>query len=181
MTASEAEAYHAEQIGWLVDTKVEVVSGYTIACPEEGIGLVRATRARGLPAVIALTVETDRCLPVGTPLGEAIKRTERETDGHALHHMINCAHPDHFAPVLAEARGPLWMERLRGLVVNASRCSHAELDVAEELDDGDPDELADQVVAHRRTHPHLAVPGGCCGTDIRHLRALTRAVADEAA
>jgi len=34
---------------------------------------------------------------------------------------------------------------LRGVVANASRCSHAELEVAKELDDGDPKELGIQV------------------------------------
>ena len=172
MTASEAEAFHAEQIGWLADTVVDVVSGYTIAYPEEGIGIVSAARAHDLPVVVSWTVETDGRLPVGTPLGEAIERTDRATDGYALHYMINCAHLDHFASVLAEAEGAAWMDRLRGIVANASRCSHAELDEAEELDDGDPDELAEQLVTLRETHPQLTVLGGCCGTDLRHMRAL---------
>ncbi|MGB6228944.1 MAG: homocysteine S-methyltransferase family protein, partial [Litorimonas sp.] len=135
---------------------------------------------RGLPAVLAWTVEIDGRLPVGTPLAEVIERADRETDGHALHYMINCAHPDHFAPVLAAERGAPWTDRLRGLVANASRCSHAELDAAEELDDGDPDELASQLAALRRAHPRLVVLGGCCGTDMRHLSALARALVGKA-
>ena len=172
MTAGEAEAYHAEQIGWLAGTDVDIVSGYTIAYPEEGIGIARAARACDLPVVISWTVETDGRLPVGTPLHEAIEETDRATDGYALHHMMNCAHPDHFASVLAGAEGAAWMHRLRGIVANASRCSHAELDEAEELDDGDPDELARQLASLRETHPRLTVLGGCCGTDMRHMRAL---------
>jgi homocysteine S-methyltransferase len=180
MTAAEAEAYHAEQIGWLSHTAVDVISGYTFSYPEEGIGLVRAARARRLPAVLAWTVETDGRLPVGIPLSEAILRTDRETDGYALHHMINCAHPDHFAPVFDAAHGAPWLERLRGLVANASRYSHAELDAAKELDDGDPEELAGQLAALCRAHPRIVVLGGCCGTDMRHLRALARVFATEA-
>ena len=118
MTAEEAEAHHAEQIGWLADSAVDVVSGYTIAYHEEAIGIVRAARARDLPAVIAFTVETDGRLPVGTPLGETIETIEavdEVTDGHAAHHMINCAHPDHFADVLAAARDAPWTARLGGV------------------------------------------------------------------
>ena len=80
--------------------------------------------------------------------------------------MINCAHPEHFQDILVNAS---WLHRLKGLVVNASRLSHAELDEAEELDDGDPDELGRQMAALRAAHPHLTVLGGCCGTDARHL------------
>ena len=174
MTRQEAEAYHAEQIGWLADTAVDIVSGYTIAYPEEAIGIVRAARACGLPAVIAFTVGTDGCLPVGTPLGEAIEAVDEATDGHAAHHMINCAHTDHFADVLAAARDASWTARLGGGVANASRRSHAELDAAETLDDGDPEELARQLADLRRAHPQLAVLGGCCSTDMRHLRAIAQ-------
>ena len=55
---------------------------------------------------------------------------------------------------------------------NASRLSHAELDEAEELDDGDPVELAADVAALRPRLPNLTVVGGCCGTDERHIAQL---------
>ena len=85
--------------------------------------------------------------------------------------MVNCAHPTHFADVL---HGD-WVERLGGLRVNASRLSHAELDEAEELDEGDPTELAER---HRELRPRLPkvnVVGGCCGTDHRHIAAIADA------
>ncbi len=62
------------------------------------------------------------------------------------------------------------MQRLRGAVVNASRCSHEELDEAEELDDGDPEELGLLVGGLRKTYPHFNIIGGCCGTDMRHMK-----------
>jgi S-methylmethionine-dependent homocysteine/selenocysteine methylase len=62
-----------------------------------------------------------------------------------------------------------WMARVQGIVANASRCSHAELDAAEDLDDGDPAELAQQLAEIRRRFPAIRVLGGCCGTDMRHL------------
>lgn len=53
--------------------------------------------------------------------------------------------------------------------------SHAELDEAEELDDGDPVELAGQYADLLSAHPNLGVLGGCCGTDTRHIEAIARA------
>ena len=53
--------------------------------------------------------------------------------------MLNCAHPSHFERVLGSLGEH--RERLRGLRANASRRSHAELDAATELDDGNPREL----------------------------------------
>ena len=86
--------------------------------------------------------------------------------------MFNCAHPTHFEPVLADG-GP-W-ERVRGLRANASTRSHAELDEAPDLDDGDPVDLAARYAALRSQLPGLAVLGGCCGTDHRHVGAIARA------
>ena len=52
--------------------------------------------------------------------------------------------------------------------------SHAELDEAPELDEGDPAELARGVDGLRATLPNLRIVGGCCGTDSRHVAALWR-------
>jgi S-methylmethionine-dependent homocysteine/selenocysteine methylase len=84
--------------------------------------------------------------------------------------MINCAHPTHFDSVLAEGEG--WQGRVRGLRANASTKSHAELDEATELDDGDPDDLGARYAALRDSLPKLNVLGGCCGTDHRHVGAV---------
>ncbi len=53
--------------------------------------------------------------------------------------------------------------------------SHAELDNSEELDDGDPAELAADYVAIRERLPNLALLGGCCGTDHRHIASIAGA------
>lgn len=62
-----------------------------------------------------------------------------------------------------------------GVRANASTRSHAELDEAEELDDGDPEELAREYLAIRARLPHLTVLGGCCGTDHRHVASVADA------
>lgn len=172
MTPNEAERYHAEQISALAETDVDVISGYTLAYPSEAIGMVRAARQFALPVVISFTVETDGRLPTGESLEEAISEVDAATDGYAAYFMINCAHPKHFSVVLEDAP---WMQRVRGIIANASRCSHAELDEAEELDDGNPTELSVQLADIRRRFPHIQVLGGCCGTDMRHMGQIVNA------
>ncbi len=172
MSADEAERYHSEQISALAETDADVVSGYTLAYPAEATGIVRAARRFGLPVVIAFTVEIDGKLPTGSTLEAAISEVDAATDGYVAYFMINCAHPDHFKSVLADAP---WIKRVQGIVANASRCSHAELDEAEELDDGDPTELAEQLSGIRRQFPHIRVLGGCCGTDMRHMAKIAEA------
>jgi S-methylmethionine-dependent homocysteine/selenocysteine methylase len=174
MSADEAEAYHAVQLSALADTAVDLVAALTITDAAEAIGIVRAARSVRLPITIGFTVETDGRLPSGQALGDAIAEVDRETDGGASQFMINCAHPAHFAGVLA-AGGDDWCGRIGGLRANASMLSHAELDAAEELDDGDPADLAARYVAVRELLPNLTLIGGCCGTDIRHVTAICEA------
>jgi S-methylmethionine-dependent homocysteine/selenocysteine methylase len=173
MAAEEAEAYHAVQLRALADTAVDLVAAMTITDADEATGIVRAARSVGLPITIGFTLETDGRLPSGQALGDAIVEVDRETDGGASQFMINCAHPAHFAGVLAA--GGDWRDRIGGLRANASTLSHAELDAAEELDDGDPADLAARYVAVRELLPNLSLIGGCCGTDIRHVTAICEA------
>jgi len=166
MSPQAAEAYHSEQMAALAETDLDLISGYTIAYPAEAIGIIRAARRFDLPVIVAFTVETNGRLPTGTSLGDAIALVDTATDGQASYFMINCAHPDHFNAALS---GDPWMDRLQGIVANASRCSHAELDNARQLDAGNPAELGQQLADIRRRFPQINVLGGCCGTDMRHM------------
>jgi len=166
MSASEAEQYHSWQADVIAGTQADVITGLTITYVEEAIGIVRAAAAAGMPVAMSFTVETDGRLPTGQPLAEAIEQVDAETAGAAAYFMVNCAHPTHFVAVLDE-EGP-W-DRVRGIRANASTKSHAELDESDELDDGDPGDLAQQYLAIGERLPHLTVLGGCCGTDHRHV------------
>jgi len=176
MSADEAERYHARQVATFADSGVDMVTAVTMTNAEEAIGIARAARAYDVPAVVSFTLETDGRLPDGQPLPAAIARVDAETGGSVAYFMINCAHPSHFAGVLDEDGA--WRDRLGGLRANASAKSHAELDEAQELDEGDPDALGAE---HRALRPRLgamAVLGGCCGTDCRHVDAIARAWLD---
>ena len=176
MGAQEAERYHDAQIRTFADTPVDVVSALTITHVDEAVGITRAAARVGLPVVISFTVETDGRLPSGTTLQNAILQVDAATGRGPVYYMINCAHPTHFSATLHA--GHKWPLRLRGIRANASRRSHAELDAANTLDDGDPVELA---VEYRRlvmALPQLTILGGCCGTDHRHVAAIAEVCAD---
>ncbi|WP_238018248.1 homocysteine S-methyltransferase family protein [Dactylosporangium sp. AC04546] len=172
MDTDAATEYHSTQIRQL--RGADLVTAITMGYPEEAIGVARAARDAGLPAVISFTVETDGTLPVGMPLAEAVARVDEATDGYPAYYMLNCAHPDHFAAVLDPQAA--WTHRIRGLRSNASRLSHAELDEAPTLDAGDPAGFGPLHRGLRDALPWLTVFGGCCGTDARHVRSLARSL-----
>ncbi len=176
MGAPEAERYHDAQIQAFADTPVDLVSALTITYVDEAVGITRAAMRAGLPVVISFTVETDGRLPSETTLEDAIIQVDAATDRWPAYYMINCAHPTHFSAELHAGRG--WPLRIRGIRANASRRSHAELDAASTLDDGDPVQLAVEYRQLVTALPHLSILGGCCGTDHRHVAAIAEVCAD---
>lgn len=173
LAPEDAQAYHGPQIASLVAAGADRITMLTATHVGEAAGVIRAAAALGVPVVVAFTVETDGRLPSGQPLAEALAETDALTEGAALYFGVNCAHPDHFAPTLAA--DPAGVSRVGLLRANASRMSHAELDEADDLDDGDPAELGTQYAQLLVDHPDLQVLGGCCGTDARHIRAIATA------
>lgn len=166
----EAADYHAAQVRAAAAAGADQVTVLTLTGAGEAIGFVRAVRDAGLPAAVGFTVETDGRLPDGSTLRDAIARVDEEAAPD--YYLVNCAHPSHVAPGLASDGDDAWLGRIEGLRPNASLMSHAELDEAPELDEGDISELASGVEALRPSLPNLRIVGGCCGTDSRHVAAL---------
>jgi homocysteine S-methyltransferase len=167
LTPEAAEALHAPQIQALAGAGADLITAVTMTYAAEAIGIAQAAGKVGLPHVLSFTVETDGNLPSGQGLQDAFAEVEAATDGSALFYMINCAHPSHFAHRLD---GPM-RHRIGGIRANASRLSHAELDAATELDDGDPVEFGTDYQALADLLPGLRIIGGCCGSDHRHVAA----------
>ncbi|MET0378583.1 MAG: homocysteine S-methyltransferase family protein [Spongiibacteraceae bacterium] len=176
MSADESENYHREQIDIFATTAADMVAAFTMNYVEEAIGIVRAAKAAAMPVVISFTLETDGRLPSGQTLRDAILETDATSGNYPAYYMINCAHPAHFQHVLSGSApdGRKWQDRIRGLRANASCKSHAELDASTELDAGNPAELGQQYRALTASLRQIAVIGGCCGTDHRHVEAICR-------
>lgn len=171
LTVDEAIALHRPQIETFAEEGVDLATALTITHAGEAIGVVSAARSVGLPVAISFTVETDGRLPTGQALGDAIAQVEAETLGYPLYYGINCAHPTHFMAHLPDR----WLHRIGLIRPNASAKSHAELDEATSLDDGDPADFGALTLTLSQRLPALRAFGGCCGTDCRHVAAAVSA------
>ena len=167
LDASAARDYHSTQIRTFSETAADMVTAITMTYPDEAVGIARAAGDAGMPVAISVTLETDGRLPNGEAVGDAIERVDSASGKAPAYYMINCAHPSHFDRVLDADSA--WAKRIRGLRANASTKSHAELDEATELDEGDPADLGARYATLRSKLPRLNVLGGCCGTDHRHV------------
>jgi homocysteine S-methyltransferase len=171
MSVDEAMLYHAAQVDAFAEAGADLVTAYTLTNVPEAIGIARLAAAAGLPSVLSFTLETDGRLPGGKGLGDAIGEVEAATGGSPAYYMINCVHPIHFASTVRHAGA--WVDRIGGLRVNASMKSHAELDESESLDIGDWQDLAQRYQRILPLLPNIRVIGGCCGTDHRHIGAIS--------
>lgn len=172
-----AERYHRPQLEAIAQSGVDLVTAWTMTSVAESIGVARVAKDLGLPLIVSPTLETDGKAVDGASLGDFVTRVDEATDGYPLLYTANCVHPDHIEPALRDAkdRDAPWRRRFRGLRVNASAKSHAELDASTELDRGDPAALGAHVARLAVEHD-LAIVGGCCGTDPEHLEAIARGV-----
>jgi S-methylmethionine-dependent homocysteine/selenocysteine methylase len=173
LTPAQARDYHSTQIATFADTAADMVTALTITYADEAVGITQAAVDAGVPVVISFTLETDGRLPSGQQLGDAVEQVDAATGGAPAYYMINCVHPTHFEAELDTDAA--WSARIGGVRANASAKSHAELDAADELDEGDPKDLGERHAALRDKLPRLTVLGGCCGTDHRHVREIIRA------
>lgn len=170
LTADEAVIHHRVQVAALAAAGVDLITAVTMTHVGEAVGIVRACKAAGVPVAVSFTVETDGRLASGDTLADAIRMTDAATGDAPVYYMVNCAHPTHFMPALDGD----WVARIGGIRANASRLSHAELDVATQLDDGDPAEFGALYGALGDLLANLKVIGGCCGSDHRHVGAASR-------
>jgi homocysteine S-methyltransferase len=182
MALDDATRVHQSQVDALADAGADMISAITMTTSAEAIGVARAAARAGRPAAISFTVETNGALPSGEALGDAIRAVDDDAAAAGreppAYYMLNCAHPSHFDGALRNLGAV--RARLRGLRANASRLSHAELDAATELDAGNPHELGSDYARLKTEWPSLTVIGGCCGTDHRHVAAMSAALVGEA-
>jgi homocysteine S-methyltransferase len=164
----QAAGYHGPQLEAFAAAGADLATALTLTDVPEAIGIVQAARAVGLPIAISFTVETDGRLPSGPTIADAI--TTVDAAAAPDYYLINCAHPTHIRTGLTQPG--TWIDRIIGIRANASLKSHAELDDAEDLDEGDIGALAEAQAALTAALPALTILGGCCGTDHRHVAAL---------
>lgn len=162
MHSDEAAAYHLPQVQALASAGVDRVTSVTTLDPDEGIGVVRAAQATGVPVAVSFTVGAAGRLADGSSLAEAIAIVDAATGGVAEGFLVNCAHPAEVALALDDAPE---LSRLVGFRLNAAR--HDDEGAGDE-----PGVFAAALLALGEDAPGARILGGCCGTDVPHIKAL---------
>lgn len=163
-----AEHFHSVQIRELASTEADFLQAQTMPSVREATGVARAMAATGLPYIISFCTGGDGRVLDGTPLPEAMSTIDQATHPRPVGYYVNCTHPK----FLLEAYPPGALERLIGIQANASSKDVTQLDGSGSTE---ADLLCDWTEAMLTLHDLHSVPvlGGCCGTSVEHLRALS--------
>lgn len=166
LSATNAEQFHAWQINQLADSGVDFLLAATLPNINEATGIAKAMEPTGVPYILSFVINNTGCLLDGTSLPEAIDHIDTATSTRPLGFMINCAYP---LFLNADRLPPSLFERLIGYQANASALSHKELDGAADIKLEPIDEWGEAMFELHTTYG-IKILGGCCGTNVEHLK-----------
>ncbi|MEH6580011.1 MAG: homocysteine S-methyltransferase family protein [Amphritea sp.] len=175
ITAEEADDYHSTQLETQKSAGVDLVCAATFNNIPEAIGVSQAAARIGLPICMSFTLDSNHQLKSGPTIKKAIEVVDLETGKNKPDfYGINCSHPLEFEPALEPGD---WFERVRCLRPNAAMMDKISLCKLGHLEDGNPEELCEQMGDLARRYPHIDIWGGCCGTWDTHLDQIAANVA----
>ena len=161
-----AYQFHRQQVEQFVEAKPDYLFAGIMPALSEAIGMARAMSDSGLPYIISFMVRKNGRLLDGTPISEAIRIIDSQTDPKPLCFMANCIHPANLILALSDEanKQSVNMNRFVGIQANASPLSPEELNNCGILKQSSFDEMVEGMI-HLRNNFGLKILGGCCGTD----------------
>ena len=176
LTIDTARVYHRPQVLALKQAGLPLVLPASLSNSVEAAAIVMEANDAAIKCAVAFTIDIDGKLPSGESLKDAITAVDSKTNPPPLFYMVSCIHPRYVKPLvsLAQANNEPWINRLRGIRGNASLKSHEELDNSDQLDEGIPQEWAQEMLELHKLLPSLNILGGCCGTSVRHCEELAK-------
>lgn len=171
--ADELREEHHQQAAWLAEAGVDFLLPETVNAGLEAQIMAEAASAAGLAFIASFVVDSGARLLDGTPIDEAVQRTELPGRvGIAL----NCR------PIgtLDEAFRKLWSsyDGAIGLYPNGSGHPHGDLGWCFDESGHAIDEFVANAVRWKKAGAKII--GGCCGTTPDYIRALSRRLRHDA-
>ena len=166
LQTDEAYSFHSWQIEKLAEENIDYLLAATIPALPEAIGIARAMGKTKIPYFISFVINRNGNILDGCSLQSAFDKIDAESPEPPLGYMINCAYPSFLN---AAAQPGSVLERLMGFQGNASSLDHDQLDGANTLQSDSLEDWGNRMVVLNKNYG-IKILGGCCGTDVKHLR-----------
>lgn len=172
-----SKEFHDWEVRLFAEAGVDFLYAALFPNVEEAAGMALAIEKYKVPYIISFTIQKDGCLIDGTRISEAIKYIDSLTTNRPVCYMTNCVHPRIVYEALMQPynNNEIVHKRFKGIQVNASPLSYAELDHSKYIKTSEPTELAIDTAKLREISP-FQIFGGCCGTDDRHMNEIARRI-----
>lgn len=169
--------FHEWEIRLFADAGVDFIYAALFPNVEEAAGMALAIEKYKMHYIISFTIKKDGCLIDGTRISDAIKYIDSLTVSSPVCYMTNCVHPKTVYEALLQPynNNEVVHKRFKGIQVNTSALSYAELDNSLDLKTEEPAETAIDTVKLREISP-IQIFGGCCGTDGRHMNEIAKRI-----
>lgn len=172
-----SKEFHEWEVKLFAEAGVDFLYAALFPNVEETAGMALAIEKYKVPYIISFTIKKDGCLIDGSRISDAIKYIDSLTTNKPICYMTNCVHPRIVYEALSQPfnNNEMVHNRFKGIQVNASALSYAELDNSKEYKTSEPTELAIDTVKLREIGP-FQIFGGCCGTDGRHMNEIAKRI-----
>jgi homocysteine S-methyltransferase len=157
MTTSEADDYYGQQIGWLAQSDVDMLTASGLHDAAEAIGIVKAARSAEVPIVLSFDIRADALLPSGRHLCDVITEIDAATRLAAAYYTIGCASTDQLRSVFGNADTLRRIKALRCIEVPHGASNGAPADRAAARNPQCPLELYRRITM---TMPWVNIVGG---------------------
>ncbi|MFY9642700.1 MAG: homocysteine S-methyltransferase family protein [Rhodomicrobium sp.] len=163
----ELRKEHMQQARWLAEAGVDFLLPETVNSCLEGQIMAEAASAAGLPFIISFVTGCDARLLCGTPLAEAVQKTDLPGRAGV---SLNCRPIDAIDSVFQNLSSSY--EGVIGLYPNGAGHPHGDLGWRFEARGDGVQKFA--AIALRWKNAGAKIVGGCCGTTPAYIRALHR-------
>jgi S-methylmethionine-dependent homocysteine/selenocysteine methylase len=168
LSIKDSESFHHWQIEQLVKGGIDFLIAETLPNINEAFGIAKCFEKTGVPYIISFVISSDGLILDGTKLNDAINIIDEGVTNQPVGYFINCSHPSFLC---AEIQPESIFNRLIGYLGNASSLDHCELEGSETLKIDNVSDWGEQMLKLNRLFG-IKILGGCCGTNVEHIRYL---------
>ncbi|MDF2617227.1 MAG: homocysteine methyltransferase [Sedimentibacter sp.] len=137
--------FHEWEVRLFAEAGVDFLYAALFPNVEETAGMALAIEKYKIPYIISFTIKKDGCLVDGTRISDAIKYIDSLTENGPMCYMTNCVHPIIVYEALLQPfnNNEMVHKRFKGIQVNTSALSYAELENSKDLKTSEPRHMSE--------------------------------------
>ena len=169
---NDAYSFHSWQIEKLSKEGIDYLMAATLPSVSEATGIALAMEKTKTPYFISFVINRTGKILDESSLETAFDQIDGKCTIPPMGYMVNCAYPS-FLNVHEQPKSVI--QRLIGFQGNSSALDHEKLDRSSALRSDPLEDWGDKMVELNKKYG-LKILGGCCGTNVNHLKYIAKTI-----